>query len=79
MKTLKFLGLFLLITQLTSCVSVRVATDYDKRRLQEYKTYAFIKQVDQAQISDLDKKRILYAIENEMTRLGYKNPIIPIC
>ena len=37
-----------------------------------YKTYAFYKTgIDKAQISDLDKKRILRAIETEMSSRGF--------
>ncbi|NKI31786.1 DUF4136 domain-containing protein [Croceivirga thetidis] len=74
MKKMKTLVLpLLLLTFFASCVSVRVATDYDsKANFTEYKSYAFYKTgIDQAQISDLDKKRILSAIEAEMSRMGY--------
>lgn len=58
---------------LSSCVSVRVLADYDKQAdFNGYKTYAFYKTgIDRAQISDLDKKRILKAIEAEMTSRGF--------
>lgn len=70
MKTLKFLPLLLLF--LTSCSSVRVASDYDKNvDFTQYKTFAFFKTgIDKVEISDLDKKRILRAIEREMTAKG---------
>ena len=74
MRNLKIFVLpFLAFTFLTSCVSVRVATDYDREaNFTAYKTYAFYKTgIDRAQISDLDKKRILSAIETEMGRMGY--------
>ncbi|SDE90927.1 DUF4136 domain-containing protein [Cellulophaga baltica] len=82
MKTFKILALpiFALLI-LSSCSSVRVMADYDKKAdFNTYKTYAFYKtSVDKAQISDLDKKRILYAIEAEMTARGFsksENPDI---
>ncbi|MDT0540663.1 DUF4136 domain-containing protein [Croceitalea sp. P059] len=58
---------------LSSCVSVRVLADYDKEaNFNTYKTYAFYKTgIDKAQISDLDKKRILRAIDAEMTSRGF--------
>ncbi len=74
MKTLKIFALSLFaLSLLASCVSVRVVADYDREaNFKEYKTFAFYKTgIDKAQISDLDKKRILNAIEGEMTRLGY--------
>ncbi len=58
---------------LASCSSVRVLSDYDRDTdFTEYKSYAFYKTgIDKAQISDLDKKRILRAIEAEMTSRGF--------
>jgi len=71
MKALKFLPV-LLIFLFTSCVTVRVATDYDRdANFSNYNSFAFYKPgIDKAQISDLDKKRILRAIETEMTAKG---------
>lgn len=59
---------------LGSCSSVRVVADYDtKTNFNTYKTYAFYKTgIDRAQISDLDKKRILKAIEIEMASRGFE-------
>ena len=58
---------------LASCSSVRVISDYDqKANFNNYKSYAFYKTgIDKAQISDLDKKRILRAIETEMDSRGF--------
>jgi hypothetical protein len=71
MKLLKLLPLFALML-LVSCSSVRVATDYDtKADFTKYKTYAFYKKgIDKVEVSDLDKRRILRAIESEMTSKG---------
>lgn len=57
----------------TSCSSVKVLSDYDQEvDFTSYKSYAFYKTgIDQAQISDLDKKRILRAIEYEMGARGF--------
>lgn len=74
MKKIKLFALPLLaLLLLSSCVSVRVIADYDKQaNFNEYKTYAFYKTgIDKAQISDLDKKRILKAIETEMASRGF--------
>lgn len=56
-----------------SCCSVRVYTDYDKNAdFGQYKTYAFYKSgIDKVEISDLDKKRIMRAIEETMTAKGF--------
>ncbi|WP_127018531.1 DUF4136 domain-containing protein [Flagellimonas beolgyonensis] len=58
---------------LVSCSTVSVVSDYDKQAdFNEYKSYAFYKTgIDKAQISDLDKKRILRAIETELTARGF--------
>ena len=63
----------LFILFLTSCASVNVLSDYDRQTdFTAYKSYAFYKTgIDRAQISDLDKKRILRAIETEMDSLGF--------
>jgi hypothetical protein len=67
---LLFLSTFLLV----SCSSVRVVTDYDsKTDFSSYKTFAFYKSgIDKAKISDLDKRRILNAIEVELLAKGFK-------
>ena len=69
MKTMRMLPLLLLFV-LGSCSSVQVASDYDtKADFSRYKTYAYHKNaIDKAEISDLDKKRILRAIDDEMIR-----------
>ena len=71
MKALKFLPLLLLFI-FTSCSTVRVATDFDKEvNFNQYNSFAFFKPgIDKAEINDLDKKRILRAIENELTAKG---------
>ena len=67
---------FLYITTallLTSCASIRVSTDYDTSvDFTSYNAYAFFKPgIDDAKISDLDKRRILKAIENTLTEKGF--------
>ncbi|MGX1931109.1 DUF4136 domain-containing protein [Flagellimonas sp. 2504JD4-2] len=74
MKNVKLFSLAALaVVLLASCSSVRVISDYDKKAdFQTYKSYAFYKTgIDKAQISDLDKKRILRAIDNEMSSRGF--------
>jgi hypothetical protein len=71
MKYIKSLLLVFVIV-FSSCSSIKVATDYDaKVDFNQYKTFAFYKTgIDKAEISDLDKKRILKAIEAELSVLG---------
>jgi hypothetical protein len=58
---------------MASCSSVKVITDYDSNvDFKNYKTFAFFKPgIDKADISDLDKKRILRAIESELLAKGF--------
>ena len=72
MNAIKILSLFLLIL-FTSCSTVRVYNDFDKGAdFTPYKTYAFHKPgIDKVEISDLDKKRILRAIDAQMNLKGF--------
>ena len=72
MKAIKLLPVLLLAVVTGACSSVRVAADYDKHaNFNSYKTFAFFKPgIDKAEISDLDKKRILRAIEAQLTAKG---------
>ena len=78
MKILKLLFLLCLVT-LTSCSSVRVVTDYDtKVDFTPYKTFAFYKKgIDKASVSDLDKKRIMRAVEAELVAKGFSKSSNP--
>lgn len=74
MKKIKYLVLpSLILLFISSCTSVRVLSDYDKEAdFKTFKTYAFYKTgIDKAEISDLDKKRILRAIDSEMSAKGF--------
>ena len=72
-KRFKITTLLLLFVMLSSCSSVRVATDYDKEAdFNNYKTFAFFKPgIDKAKLNDIDKRRILRAIEAELMAKGY--------
>ena len=71
---MKIYKLFILVCIgiLTSCSSVKVVSDYDVQvDFSTYKTFAFYKKgIDKASVSDLDKKRIMRAIENELNKKG---------
>jgi len=71
MKTIKLLPLLLLFI-LSSCSSITVYSDFDKKvDFSQYKTYAFHKAgIDKVEISQLDKNRILNAIEVELAKKG---------
>lgn len=72
MKTLKLIP-FMLLLILTSCSTVTVYSDYDKTvDFTPYKTYAYFKPgIDKVEISDLDKRRILRAIDDQMQAKGF--------
>lgn len=78
MKTL-FFTLISTLFLLTSCATVNVRTDYDTQaNFSTYKSFAFFKpSVDKLEISDLDKKRILRAIESVMIAKGFVKSATP--
>lgn len=82
MKTIKLLSILLLFI-IVSCCTVRVYSDFEKTtNFEPYKTYAFNKTgIDKVTISDLDKKRILRAIDTQMQMKGFtksENPQLVI-
>ena len=79
MKKIKLLVLPIIALVIASCSSVRVATDYDTQTdFAQYKTFAFYKTgIDKAKISDLDKKRIMRAIESELMAKGMTKSATP--
>jgi Domain of unknown function (DUF4136) len=78
MKTIKLIPI-LAISIFNSCSSVFVNTDYDKKaNFSTYKTFAYNKtSIDKLEISDLDKKRILYAIDEVMPSKGFTKSETP--
>lgn len=72
MKTVKLISVVCFLF-LVSCDAVRVYSDYDKNvDFTQFKTFAFYKQgIDKVEISDLDKRRILHAIEDQMLAKGF--------
>ena len=67
---------FLLFTTallLTSCATIRVSSDYDTGvNFNSYATYAFFKPaIDKVEISDLDKRRVLRALESSLASKGF--------
>jgi len=75
----RVLPILMITFLMTSCTSVRVASDFDKEAdFNSYKTFAFYKTgIDKAEISDLDKRRILRAIETEMIAKGLNKSETP--
>lgn len=72
-KILRNISLLLFTFLISACSTVKVAADYDREvDFKSYKTFAFFKTgIDKAEISDLDKRRILRAIETELIAKGF--------
>ncbi len=77
MKLLSYFTVILFV--LSSCQSVRVAADYDTSiDFSTYKTFAFHKaSIDKVEISDLDKRRILNAIDAALSGKGLSKSQVP--
>jgi hypothetical protein len=75
----RILTLLAVIALFASCQTVRVSQDYAiGTDFNTYKTYAYYKQgIDEAKISELDKKRILRAIDTEMQAKGFTKSDTP--
>ncbi|QEE48190.1 DUF4136 domain-containing protein [Flavobacterium alkalisoli] len=73
MKTIKLLSLLFVLVLAGSCNAVRVAADYDDATdFTTYRTYAYFQPgIDKVDISDLDKKRILRALDEEFAAKGF--------
>ena len=70
--------LFLFISVLFSCNLIRVSSDFNKNTdFSKLKTYAFSKNgIDKVKINDIDKKRILKAIDVELYNKGFRKSSI---
>ena len=70
--------LFLFISVLFSCNLIRVSSDFNKNTdFSKLKTYAFSKNgIDKVKINDIDKKRILRAIDVELYNKGFRKSSI---
>lgn len=79
MKIFKLLPVLALVLAFTSCTTVRVAADYDRQaNFSEYQSFAFFKPgIDKAKISDLDKRRILRAIDAQLASKGLSKSQTP--
>ena len=69
MKRILYLTFFVLFTQ---CSTIRVFSDHDATvDFSQYKRFAFFKPgIEEVEISDLDKRRILRSIEKSLTAKG---------
>lgn len=65
------LPIFVLMV-VSSCATVRISSDFDKAApFSGYKTYAFTPEALNLNIEELNRKRIITAIENELSLKGF--------
>ena len=70
MRKLTFLLSIMILA--ASCSSVKVSSDFDKSAgFASYKTYVFTEEAKSLQLDDLNKNRILTAIETELAAKGF--------
>jgi hypothetical protein len=70
MKNLLLLS-FILIC-FTSCSSIKVSSDFDKSaEFKSYKTYAFAEEVASLPLDDINRNRLLGAVEKELAAKGF--------
>jgi len=70
MKKLIFLSIVILTA--VSCSTIKVTSDFDKTApFANYKTYAFTNEALGLQINDLNRNRLLTAIETELAAKGF--------
>ena len=73
MKFIHFTFIVLLSLFVTSCGTVQVSTDYDRSaNFATYKTYSYHqKGLEKLKVNDLDKKRLITAIDTQMAAKGF--------
>ena len=76
---MKNIFLLLITLILSSCSSIKVFSDYDRNiDFSNYETFAYFKpEIDKVDISDLDKRRILMALDSEMNLKGLSKSETP--
>jgi len=76
MKNVIFLLSLLIIS---ACSSIRVYSDFDRNiDFSQYQTFAYFKpEIDKVSISDLDKRRILKALDTQMSIKGLSKSETP--
>ena len=76
---MKNITLLLITFILSSCTSIKVFSDYDRNiDFSNYETFAYFKpEIDKVDISDLDKRRILLALDSEMNLKGLSKSETP--
>jgi hypothetical protein len=66
------LAVALILIAATSCSSIKVSCDYDREAgFAAYKTYAFTPEAQQLPVDDINRARILKAVESELAAKGF--------
>jgi hypothetical protein len=69
---MKYLFFIVLAVAITSCSSVKIAYDFDKQvDFTKYKTYAFTEEALKIPLGDLDRDRLITAVETELAAKGF--------
>jgi hypothetical protein len=69
---LRLIVLLIISALFYSCSSMKVTYDYDKNiDFSKYKTYAFTAETKKLPVGDLNRDRVIKAVENEMNDRGY--------
>jgi hypothetical protein len=78
MKKLVFPLFIIVLFIATSCSSIKVSSDFDKAAgFAAYKTYAFTPEAQGLKLDDLNRNRLLGAIEKELTAKGFTKSETP--
>ncbi|MFO7670137.1 MAG: DUF4136 domain-containing protein [Bacteroidales bacterium] len=76
MKKLPLLALATLL--LASCATIKVTSDYDKTApFESYKTYAFTQEALNLGVDELNRSRLISAVENELSLKGFTKSETP--
>ena len=78
-RKMKRLSLIALTTMfLASCVSIKVTSDFDKTAdFESYKTYAFTQEALNLNVDELNRKRVINAVEKELGLKGFSKSETP--
>ncbi len=69
---MKHVLFIVMVLTMASCSSVKVAYDYDKQAdFTKYKTYAFTEDVSKMPVDELNRGRIISAVETELAAKGF--------
>jgi hypothetical protein len=69
---MKYLVFLVMVLSITSCSSVKIAYDYDKQAdFAKFKTYAFSEDVAKLPVDELNRGRLISAVETELAAKGF--------